>query len=275
MKVLIIGATGMLARPVIDELDKKGFQLRLFSRSANQSNFIKDYEIVNGDVFNKKDIENAMSGCDAVHINLSRVNEAKAADVIVEAAQKEGIQLISTLSGCTVSEENRWFSMINDKFIAEQKIIKSFIPYMIFRATWFFESLNLMVRDGKATIIGKQNNAYHWIAAKDYARMVGEAYLNEKARNKIFYVLGQTPYMMKELLEKYIEVQHPSIKKINTVSTGLLKFISRISRNKQLFHVAEMFRYFEKTKEQGNAEETYSLLGKPQISFEKWLYEKD
>ena len=107
MKVLIIGATGMLARPVIDELDKRGFQLRMFSRSVNQSNFIKDYEIVNGDVYSQENVENAMSGCDAVHINLSGVDEAKAAEVIVEAARKEGIKLISTISGCTVSEKKQ------------------------------------------------------------------------------------------------------------------------------------------------------------------------
>jgi uncharacterized protein YbjT (DUF2867 family) len=275
MKILIIGASGMLAKPVIQELDNKGFQLRLFSRNVNQSMFSKDYEIVNGDVFDPNDLEKAVKGCDAIHISLSWVNEEKAAKEIVRVASNEGIKLISTISGCTVSEENRWFPMIDDKFKAEQHIIQSGIPYMIFRATWFFESLELMVRNGKATMIGKQNHPYHWIAANDYARMVGDAYLKPEAKNKIFYVLGQEPYLMKDLLNKYCEVQHPEIKKINTVSTGMLKFIAMISGKKALKTVAEMFRYFEKTKEQGNTEETYSLLGKPQISFEKWLYLKD
>ena len=76
MKVLIIGASGLLAKPVIRHLDKAGFQLRLFSRSVNQSMFDKEYEMVQGDVFNLNDLNKAMNGCDAVHISLSTTNEA-------------------------------------------------------------------------------------------------------------------------------------------------------------------------------------------------------
>jgi nucleoside-diphosphate-sugar epimerase len=42
MKILIIGASGMLAKSVIEHLDKAGFQLRLFSRTVNQSMFDKE-----------------------------------------------------------------------------------------------------------------------------------------------------------------------------------------------------------------------------------------
>lgn len=275
MKVLIIGASGMLAKPVIEHLDKKGYQLRLFSRSVNQSMFPKDYEIINGDVYNISEVEKAMQGCNAVHISLSGVDEAKAGKVIIAAAKKAGIKLISTISGCTVSEENRWFPMIDNKFTADRQIMESGIPYMIFRASWFFESLAMMVRDGKASVIGKQNNPYHWIAAQDYGRMVAEAYQKEEAKNKVFYMLGTKLYLMKELLEKYCAIYHPQIKKVQTVSTGMLKFIAAVSGKKELKTIANMFRYFEKTKEQGNTEETYALLGKPELTFEKWLYSKD
>jgi len=275
MKVLVIGASGMLARPVIQELDKRGFELRLFSRNVNSSMFQKDYEIVNGDVFNPDDLKNAIHGCNAIHINLAGIDEAKALQSIVNVASSEKIELISTISGCTVCEENRWFPMIENKFNAEQAIIQSGIPYMIFRATWFFESLELMVRNGKATMIGKQNNPYRWIAAQDFAQMVGEAYMNQFARNHIFYSLGQKPYLMKDLLEAYCAFYHPKIKKVSQVSVGMLKFIAVISRKKSLKNVAEMFGYFEKTKEMGNTEETYDLLGKPSTSFDQWLQLKD
>ena len=55
MKVLILGASGMLAKPVIEHLDAKGFELRLFSRTVNPSMFVNDYDIFQGDVFNPDD----------------------------------------------------------------------------------------------------------------------------------------------------------------------------------------------------------------------------
>ncbi len=36
MKILVIGASGLLAKPVVSHMDKAGFQLRLFSRNVNQ-----------------------------------------------------------------------------------------------------------------------------------------------------------------------------------------------------------------------------------------------
>jgi hypothetical protein len=40
--------------------------------------FDKEYEMVQGDVFNLNDLEKAMIGCDAVHISISNVNEGLA-----------------------------------------------------------------------------------------------------------------------------------------------------------------------------------------------------
>ena len=274
MKILIIGASGMLAKPVIEYLDKEKFQLRLFSRTVKNSLFEKDYDILQGDVFNENDLDHAMSGCDAVHISLSNIDEAKAVEAVVESAKKNQIKIISFVSGCTVSEENRWFKMIDNKYLAEQTIIKSGISYMIFRPTWFFESLDLMIRNGKASVIGKQPNPFHWVAAADFARMITTAYKKQEALNKIFYILGPEPFLMKELLEKYCNENFASIKKVSTIPIGMMKFIAMLSRNKELKFVADMFAYFEKVKEVCDTNETNLLLGKPEVTFDNWLFNR-
>lgn len=274
MKVLIVGASGLLAKPVIKHLDEAGFQLRLFSRNVSQSMFDKEYEIVRGDVFNLEDLDRAMDGCDAVHISLSNLNEASAAYVIIDIAMQKEIKLISTVSGCTVAEENRWFRMIENKYQAEQAIIKSGIPYMIFRPTWFFESLDLMIRDGKAMIIGRQPNPSHWVAADDFARMVATAYKKPQARNKTFYVFGPEQFVMKDLLEKYCRMHYPGIKKVSAIPIWMIKTIANLTANKGLKDAASLFAYFEKADERGNPDETNVLLGKPEITFEKWVQAK-
>lgn len=271
MKVLIVGASGMLAKPVIQQLDSNGFQLRLFSRTVNQSMFKNKYEILNGDVFNLNDLESAVSGCDAVHISLSGINEALATKAIVDVARQNDIKLISTVTGCTVAEENRWFQMIENKYQAEQSIINSGIPYMIFRPTWFFETLDLMVRGGKAMLLGRQPNQSHWVAASDFALMVATAYQNPQARNKVFFVFGPEQYLMKELLEKYCRYLYPGIKKVSTAPLWIIKTIAALTGNAELRYAASLFAYFGKVKELGNPDETNELLGNPDTTFEKWI----
>jgi uncharacterized protein YbjT (DUF2867 family) len=213
----------------------------------------------------------AIKGCDALHISLSKVNEAEATTQILEVALENQIKLISYVSGASVSEQNRWFEMIDNKYKAETRIVNSGIPYLIFRPTWFFESLNLMVRDGRAAILGKQPYPSHWVAGDDFGSMVTNAYNNREAYNKAFYVHGPEPYHMKALLENYCEVIHPEIKKVNSLSLGMMKFISKLTRNKELREAVNLFGYFERTPEMGNPEEANILLGKPETTFEKWL----
>jgi uncharacterized protein YbjT (DUF2867 family) len=212
MKTLVIGATGMLAGPVIRQLDQAGFDLRLFSRTLNPSMFVKDYDIVQGDLCDPSDLEKAVDGCDAIHISISNTDEVKATEAILNIARQKGIRLISMVSGASVSEENRWFSFIDQKFRAEQMLMQSGIPYYIFRPTWFFESLELMVRKGKASILGQQQNPYHWVAADDFGRVVANAYLRKELENRIYYVYGPDKALMMEMLERYCEVFHPEIK---------------------------------------------------------------
>ena len=54
MKVLFLGATGLLGKPVFENLDVNGFSLRLLSRSINKSDYQDRFETVKGDVLNEE-----------------------------------------------------------------------------------------------------------------------------------------------------------------------------------------------------------------------------
>ena len=214
MKILVIGASGLLAGPVIRELDERGYDLRLFSRSVKPSMFVNDYEIAQGDVFNVADLEKAVTGCDAVHISLASADDVKAVSNILEVSKRNGVRKISLISGCTVAEENRWFKFTDDKFRTEQMIMQSGLSWYIFRPTWFFESLPMFVRNGKASVLGRLTDRYHWVAADDLGIMVADAYSTAGAENRIYYVYGPERYTMKEMLEKYCSALHPEIKNV-------------------------------------------------------------
>lgn len=274
IKVLVIGASGLLAGPVIRKLDEKGFDLRLFSRSVNPSMFVNDYDIMRGDVFNIADLEKAMNGCDAVHISISTDDDVRAVTGIVEMAKKKEIRYISLISGCTVSEENRWFKFIDDKMKIEQIVIQSGLSWFIFRPTWFFESLGMFVRNGKASVLGRLTDRYHWVAADDMGKMVAEAYSTPGAEDRVYFVYGPERYTMKEMLGKYCGALHPEIKTVNETPLLPLKIIAFLTRNRKLKFAVSLFGYFEKVKEPEVPEADLALLGRPATDFDSWVRSK-
>ncbi len=274
MKILVIGASGLLAGPVIRKLDERGYDLRLFSRSVKPSMFVNDYEIAQGDVFNVADLEKAVNGCDAVHISLASADDVKAVSNIIEVSKRNGVRRISLVSGCTVAEENRWFRFIDDKFRTEQMIMQSGLSWYIFRPTWFFESLPMFVRNGKASVLGRLTDRYHWVAADDLGTMVADAYSTPGAENRIYYVYGPERYTMKEMLEKYCSALHPEIKSVGETPLLPLKIIAFLTRNRQLKFAASLFGYFEKVHEPDFSEADLALLARPATDFDTWVKAK-
>ena len=274
MKILVIGASGLLAGPVIRKLDERGYDLRLFSRSVKPSMFVNDYEIAQGDVFNVADLEKAVTGCDAVHISLASADDVKAVSNILEVSKRNGVRKISLISGCTVAEENRWFKFTDDKFRTEQMIMQSGLSWYIFRPTWFFESLPMFVRNGKASVLGRLTDRYHWVAADDLGKMVADAYSTAGAENRIYYVYGPERYTMKEMLEKYCSALHPEIKSVGETPLLPLKIIAFLTRNRQLKFAASLFGYFEKVHEPEVPEADLALLARPATDFDTWVRSK-
>lgn len=274
MKILVIGASGLLACPVIRKLDEKGYDLRLFSRSVKPSMFVNDHEITQGDVFNVADLEKAVSGCDALHISLASADDVKAVSNIIEVSKRNGVRRISLVSGCTVAEENRWFKFTDDKFRTEQMIMQSGFSWYIFRPTWFFDSLPMFVRNGKASVLGRLTDRYHWVAADDLGTMVADAYSTAGAENRIYYVYGPERYTMKEMLEKYCRALHPEIKSVGETPLLPLKIIAFLTRNRQLKFAASLFGYFEKVHEPEISEDDLALLARPETDFDTWVKSK-
>lgn len=269
-KVAILGASGMVAQETIKAFENAGFQLKLFSRSIKRANY-PSHETVKGDVFNDSDLALAVKDCDAIHITLGQLDEFGAVQRIVNVAKTNNIQLISYVSGATVCKENTGMPFIRAKYESEQLLKASGIPYMIFRPTWFTESLALMIQDGKATVMGKQPLKIRFIAAADFGKRLVNAYQNTENFNQEFTTYGPEGVTIKEALEQYIRVKHPDISKVNNAPFWLLKLIAFISGNKQLKEIIPVFEYFEKTKEAGNPDNSDRLLGKSTTSLQEWL----
>ena len=272
-KILILGGTGMLGAPVARRLQADGFTLRLLARHPEKARaqFGESFEIVKGDVADCATLEQALVGCDAVHISVGGPLDALSAENIVSLAPRFDLQRITYISGSTVFEQNSWFPMVQQKLMAEKAIRESGVPYTVFCPTWPMEQLPRFVRDGRAAIIGSPDVQFHWFAAEDLAAMVSRAYQRVQALNKRFFIHGPQAISMKAALERYCQAFHPEIKTVSVMPLTLARAVAALSGNAMLKFATELMAYFDKVGELGDPAEANQLLGAPNITLENWI----
>jgi uncharacterized protein YbjT (DUF2867 family) len=272
-KILVIGGTGMLGEPVALHLKQSDYDVRLMVRDTQKATerFGDGFEIVAGDITDVKSLEKAMEGCYGVHINLSGEMEQTGVENVSSAAARLKLQRITYISGTSVAEENTWVPVMKRKFFAENAIRNSGVPFTIFCPTWCMEVLPKYIRGECAIVFGKQPNPYHFIAADDYARMVGASYGKEEAANKRFIIHGPEGILFHDAMAKYCRVFHPELKKVSTMPYWLAAIISTIKGSKEMKAVSSFMAAFEKTGELGDPAEANRILGAPEIKFDDWL----
>src|SRR5512143_2733079 len=112
--ILVLGATGMLGKPVAYALKAAGFQVRIMSRDSRKARkmFDSTFQTILCDPTNPDCLEAAMEGCYGVHISRPTEAEQQVAETVAKAAFRQGVQRITYISGATVAEENRHFPMV-------------------------------------------------------------------------------------------------------------------------------------------------------------------
>ena len=72
-KILVIGASGLLGKPVAHRLKNSGYSVRNLAHDIAEAArlFGDEFEIVKGNVEDVAKLEKAMESCFGIHINLS------------------------------------------------------------------------------------------------------------------------------------------------------------------------------------------------------------
>ena len=269
----------MLGKPVANQLKADGFNVRILSRSPEKATvlFGNGFEVFKGDIEDPVSLRQALEECSGVHINIKGGPKSEDYDrlehrgtrTIVRAAQSVGIKQITYLSAYTIQEKNSRSPESRAKFKAEEAIRTSGIPYTIFRASWFMESLPLFVQGKQALVIGKQPNPLHWVAAADYARMVSRSYQISTALGKAFYIYGPQSFTMKQALQIYRQNVVPHVQ-IATMPIWLMTLLGAITFNVEWQSLAQLMAYYDQIGEEGQPDEANRLLGAPQTTLQQW-----
>ena len=85
-QILVLGATGMLGQPVVYCLVSQGHRVRALVREGERARQLLGgaVEIVEGSALKQGDVEEAMSGCEAVHVSLTQEAELPATQHAVQ-----------------------------------------------------------------------------------------------------------------------------------------------------------------------------------------------
>jgi len=277
--ILVVGGTGMLGKPVAQQLKVDGFKVRLLARNPEKAGKLlgDEYEIIKGDVDDLTSLRTALTGVDGVHISLKggpieadfdRMDHIATRD-IAQAAKELGVGRVTILSAYAISEEKADTPESRSKLKGEAALKSSGVPYTIFRASWFMETLPMFVQGKSMSLIGNQIHPLHWIAAEDYARMVSNSYQSDETLNKELYIFGPEAHTMGEAMKIYASIAAPGLK-VSPVSTRMLAILGALTFNTEWKSTATLMGHYERHGEDGSPEEANRLLGRPTTTLMEW-----
>ena len=275
--ILVIGGTGMLGKPVAQQLKADGFNVRLLVRNPEKAKKLlgKGYELIQGDVDNLDSVRTALTGMDGVHISLKggpteadfeRMDHFAVRD-ITRIAKEKNVGRVTLISAYAVSEEKADTPESRSKVRGEAALKSSGVPYTIFRCSWFMETLPLFVQGKSISLIGNQIHPLHWIATEDYARMVAKSYQTDETLNKELYIFGPEAYTMSEAMKIYAE--HAGVK-VSAMSTRMLAVLGMLTFNTEWKGMATLMKHYENWGEDGSPEEANRLLGEAKVTLRDW-----
>lgn len=148
MKIIILGAAGAIAQHVTEFLiTNKNIELTLLARNTNH---IKQFanaqtKIIEGDVLNEKQLNDAIAGKDIVYANLAGALD-KMADHIVKALEKNKVNRLIFVTSLGIYNEvpgkfgewnNRMIGSVLKTYSKAAEIIEaSNLDYTIVRPAW-------------------------------------------------------------------------------------------------------------------------------------------
>jgi uncharacterized protein YbjT (DUF2867 family) len=272
-RILVLGATGMLGKPVVQCLLDRGYQVRIMVHNLESARrrFGNTVEAVVGDARNEEAIQAVMAGCDAVHVNLTQEAELTAMQHIVNLAPGNPLERVSYVSATTVCEENRWFEMVDIKMRTEAILQQSGIAHTVFYPTWVMETLPNFIHGNQAVVIlGRHPPALHFFAAADFGRMVAAAYEDDRALGKRLFVHGPQAITLPEAVARLIHACYPQAK-VRRVQLWQAEWVAKLTRRQDLAYVTWLIAYFDKVEEIGDPKEANALLGAPKIALDEWF----
>ena len=274
--IIVIGATGMLGKPVAEELIKAGFNVKILSRNVQKAKklFPEVENIGQCDLRDKEKLVEAFRGYDFVYMNLSVAPDENESPFhpeldglknALEAAKETGIKRTGYISSIISRDfETDWW-VFKIKRSAVELIKKSGIPYAIFYPSSFMETLVRSIQKNKLMVAGKAKYKNWWISGHDYGKQVATAFkVIPENESRDYTVQGPEALIFNEAAKIFAENYSKGALKVSSTPLGLLKFIGLFSA--QVKYITKILEIINNHPETFMAEDTWKELGKPETT---------
>lgn len=287
-KITVFGATGMLGQPVVKELSNAGFEITAMVRSKGKARAAlpENVKLVEGDLKNKNDIENALRETEGVYINLSVKQNSKEKDFqpereglenIIAVAKNADVKRIAYCSSLVhryqgMDDFDWWVFRLKER--AVEKIKKSGITYTIFYPSSFMDNFDRgeYIQGDRLMLAGASKYPMWFIAGSDYGKQVARAFQKTESENRDYDVQGLEAFTADEACKVYAENYEKRKLKISKAPLLLLKILGVF--NQKINYGAHILDALNNYPEKFNAEETWAELGEPTIKLAEYARER-
>ncbi|MDX1343531.1 MAG: NAD(P)H-binding protein [Reinekea sp.] len=258
--IAIIGGTGMLGAPVAKQLRRNGHSVRIVTRNSTRAYAVlgPGFDYREADIFDSASLTTALAGAEGVHINLSGHSERSyyqhhvvGTQHILEAIKPMNMAFISMISVATADPEYSDRADNRYKLAAENQLKASGVPYLIFRPSWFMETLPLFQQKQKLMHIGPSTKPIHWLTAQDYAELVSKVIQDPTLRNKTLTLYGPEPITMADAIQQY--AQHKQLR-VQKLPVWVAKSLGWLLRDEPLMDVADLLEHYDRHGEKAVAD---------------------
>lgn len=217
--IVIAGGTGRLGTQVVRLLTARGLAVRVLTRApARAAHLRSDHvEIVKGDVLNPQTVDRAVVGAQtvisAIHGFIGTgASNPRAVDwqgnrALIRAAQASGSQHFILVSIQGVAPDHP-MELLRMKYLAEQELRASALPWTIIRPTAYMETWAKLVgepliKTGATRIFGRGANPINFVSVFDVARFVELAVVDPAMRGVLVEVGGPENLSMRQLVQTF------------------------------------------------------------------------
>lgn len=277
--IAVIGATGMLGRPVTEELLRAGFAVRIIARDLNKARALfPQADVVGGDLRDAPSLRAALTGVEAVYLNLSVLQTEKPADfhtetdglaTLLAVAQEVGLRRVAYLSSLVMRYQGtngfRWW-VFEVKHEAVRLIKASDLPYSIFYPSCFMESLLYTQRQGQRVLLAGDSPVQpYYVAGHDYGRQVARALQRAEAtENQEYVVQGPEPMTQTAAARQFVQHYTRERLRVSMAPHWVMRLAGLFSQ--QLHYGAHITEALNKYPEVFMAAQTWHDLGRPETT---------
>lgn len=213
--IVVAGGSGRLGTLLVTRLAARGLEVTVLTRDPTRARHLADVasKIVEGDVRDRASLNRAVRGAttvvSAVHgfagpgrVSPSSVDRVGNAN-LVDAAAAVGAQVV--LMSVVGASRDHEMELFQAKWVAEQHLRASGVPWTIVRATAYVELwAEIMARP---IVFGRGENPINFVSVGDVAAVVESAVIDPELRGEVLEVGGPQNTTFNELAELLRQIQ--------------------------------------------------------------------